>query len=74
MTYNQLEKFLQQPGINIAGICKEADITEQYLKRCRNNKTLPGEKVMLKLLPVIKRYGFKVSPDAQNRPESAHAK
>lgn len=54
----QLDAFLEQPGINITGICEEAGITKQYLNRCRKDKTLPGEKVLNKLLPILIKYGF----------------
>lgn len=59
LTPQQLETFLVQPGINIAGICQEADITQQYLNRCRKAGKLPGPEVIAKLLPVIIKYGFK---------------
>lgn len=59
LSYQQLETFLLQPGINIAGICSEAGITQQYLNRCRKAGELPGSKVMAKLLPVMVKYGFK---------------
>lgn len=59
LTPQQLENFLVQPGINIAGICSEAGIAQQYLNRCRKAGELPGPKVLAKLLPVMVKYGFK---------------
>jgi len=58
ITFAAFETFLVRPGINIAGICKEAGIAQQYLNRCRLVKKLPGEKVMVRLLPIVKKYGF----------------
>jgi len=59
MTIQQIETFFTQPGINLTGVCSEAGITKQYLNRCRKDKTLPGPKVLVKLLPVMVKYGFK---------------
>lgn len=58
ITSQRLETFFTQPGINITGICLEAGIAKQYLNRCRKEKSLPGPKVMEKLLPVLNKYGF----------------
>lgn len=57
-TFQQLENFLTQKGINIAGICEQSDVSQIYLNRCRKRGVLPGKKFMDKLLPVIKKYGF----------------
>lgn len=59
ITYQNLENFLSQPGINIAGICAEAGIAQQPLNRCRKEKKLPGKKVLDKMLPIMAKYGFK---------------
>lgn len=58
LTPQSLNAFLEQPGINLTGVCKEAGITKQHLNRCRKDGALPGEKVMDKLLPVLTKYGY----------------
>lgn len=58
ITPQSIESFFTQPGINLTGVCQEAGITKQYLNRCRKDKVLPGPKVMEKLVPVMKKYGF----------------
>lgn len=58
ITPQRLNDFFNQWGINIQGVCNEADISKQYLNRCRKEGVLPGEKVMEKLLPILIKYGF----------------
>ena len=58
LTLEQLKAFFKRPGINMAGICKEADVSQQYVLRKFAEGVLPGEKVSEKLLKVIKNYGF----------------
>ena len=58
LTLEQLKAFFKRPGINMAGICKEADVSQQYVLRKFAEGVLPGEKVTEKLLKVIKLYGF----------------
>ena len=58
LTFKQFKEFLDQPGINVKGICAEAGITEPPLYRRIKEKKLPGAKSMTKLLPVLKKYGF----------------
>ena len=58
LSLEQLKAFFKRPGINMAGICKEADVSQQYVLRKFAEGVLPGEKVIEKLLKVIKQYGF----------------
>ena len=58
LTFQQLKDFLAQPGINFKGICQEAKITEQPLYRCLKAGKIPGERVLAKLIPVLKNYGL----------------
>lgn len=58
VSLEQLKAFFKRPGINMAGICKEADVSQQYVLRKFAEGVLPGEKVTEKLLKVIKQYGF----------------
>lgn len=59
LTVRELEAFLARPGINLKGICREAGVTQQPLYRYLNAGRLPGKKMLAKLLPVMRRYGFK---------------
>ena len=58
LSLEQLKAFFKRPGINMAGICKEADVSQQYVSRKFAEGVLPGEKVTEKLLKVIRMYGF----------------
>jgi len=58
LTLEQLKSFFKRPGINMAGICKEADVSQQYVLRKFAEGVLPGEKVTEKLIKIIKQYGF----------------
>lgn len=53
-----LDAFLHRPGINIAGICKEAGVTIQYVLRCLSDKRPPGKKAWTKLHSVLIKYGW----------------
>ena len=57
-----IQEFLNRPGINTAGICSEAGVSQQYLlRRFKAGKHL-GKKALDKLLPVLKSYGFIEAP------------
>lgn len=58
LSLEQLKAFFKRPGINMAGICKEADVSQQYVLRKFAEGVLPGEKVTEKLIKVIRMYGF----------------
>lgn len=56
---NNLKQFFSQPGINISGVCDEAKIHQRQLRRYLNEEFKLTDKFYQKLLPVIKKYGFK---------------
>jgi hypothetical protein len=66
VTPTELKAFLEQPGINLTGICKEAGITKQPLYRYLNAGRLPGAKMLEKLLPVLRKYGLRASGAVQS--------
>lgn len=58
LTPEALKSFLARPGINVKGICTEAGIAEPPLYRYLKAGRLPGKKMLAKLLPVLRSYGF----------------
>lgn len=58
ITIQQIDDFLHRPGINIAGLCKEAGITQQPLHHRLKTKKLPGRKMLEKLLLAMRKYGW----------------
>lgn len=61
-TQNNLEKlkfFFLQKGINKSGICSEAGISQQYLNRILKETQPLTSTFEKKILPVLKKYGFK---------------
>lgn len=53
-----LKKFLDQPGINVSGICQEADLDPSYLRKILIGKRALTQDTINKLEPVLIRYGF----------------
>lgn len=58
MTNQSLQSFFSRPGINKSGVCKEANITLQYLNRVLAGTQPVTEKLKTKLLPILKSYGY----------------
>lgn len=53
-----IREFLDKPGINAAGICSQAGITQQYLLRQLKKGKLPSDGKLERLILVMKEYGF----------------
>lgn len=58
ITFQKLKEFCSQPGINVRGVCKEANLSYNYIQNKLSKEELPGKKVLGKLLPAMKKYGF----------------
>lgn len=58
VTVEFLNAFFEQKGINKAGVCQEADITQQYLNRILREVQPITHSFLSKLIPVISKYGF----------------
>lgn len=58
MFKESLIEFFTRPGINKSGVCKEANITLQYLNRVLAGTQPVTEKLKSKLLPILKTYGY----------------
>lgn len=56
----ELKKFFDRPGINKAGICKEAGLSQQYVNRILSGRQPLTDSFLEKLLPVCKNYGFQI--------------
>jgi len=55
---DQIKEFFSRPGINKAGICMEAGITQQYLNRiCKGTQPIT-DSFISKIIPVLESYGF----------------
>lgn len=58
MELENLKKFLDQPGINVSGICQEAGLDPSYLRKIlKGDRTLTQDTIN-KLEPVLNNYGF----------------
>lgn len=53
-----IREFLDKPGINAAGICNQAGITQQYLLRQLKAGKLPSDGKLERLILVMKEYGY----------------
>ena len=58
MNIQYIQKFLDRPGINVSGICKEADLDPSYLRKILIGKRSLTQDIIKKLEPVLVRYGF----------------
>jgi plasmid maintenance system antidote protein VapI len=54
----ELKEFLDRPGINVAGICKESDVNRRHLDNILSGDRTLTPATKEKLLPVLKEYGF----------------
>ena len=61
LKFEELECFFAQAGINASGCCKEAGITNTYLGLIMNKKRPITKGFIEKMLPVMQKYGFKIS-------------
>jgi len=57
MNIKDLKEFLDQPGINVSGICQEADLDPSYLRKILIGQRKLTDKIINKLEPVLTRYG-----------------
>ena len=60
MKIENLKNFLDQPGINVSGICQEAELDPSYLRKILIGKRSLTQDIIKKLEPVLICYGFEV--------------
>lgn len=64
LTYENLDLFLQRPGINAVGFCKDAGISRQYLRDLRKGNKPLTDTIVKKLNPYLIKYGFYATDDS----------
>jgi DNA-binding LacI/PurR family transcriptional regulator len=58
MTDKLNDFFEQRPAVTVVGFARECGVSHQYIDYIRLGKSKPSEKLRVKIIEVMQKYGY----------------